>query len=38
MERGRLRRPHAKLREVEENLAHWLSESALGEPHETQRQ
>ena len=27
-----------KLREVEENLAYWLPESALGEPNETQRQ
>ena len=28
----------AKLREVEENLAYWLPESASGEPNETQRQ
>ena len=27
-----------KLREVEESLGYWLSESALGEPNETQRQ
>jgi flagellar protein FliJ len=28
----------AKLREVEESLGYWLSESALGEPNERQRQ
>ena len=28
----------AKLREVEENLAYWLPESASGEPNETERQ
>ena len=28
----------AKWREVEENLAYWLPESASGEPNETQRQ